>query len=66
MEKINSLVTTDPRSTASDITANWLGIVIDDINMPQLDGLSLLQQQKQQDVELPVVLLTGLVIWLWS
>jgi YesN/AraC family two-component response regulator len=46
MEKINSLVTTDPRSTASDITANWLGIVIDDINMPQLDGLSLLQQQK--------------------
>ncbi|MEH6465489.1 MAG: hypothetical protein V7771_16510 [Shewanella psychromarinicola] len=43
-----------------------MGIAIYDINMPQLDGLSLLQQQKQQDVELPVVLFTGLVIWLWS
>jgi len=34
-------------------------MVISDVNMPLLDGLSLLRQLKQQDSDLPVVLLTG-------
>ncbi|MFT7009882.1 MAG: two-component system C4-dicarboxylate transport response regulator DctD [Colwellia sp.] len=59
LENISALATTDPQSIASHITANWPGIVISDVNMPQLDGLSLLQQLKQQDSDLPVVLLTG-------
>ncbi|MGE6568446.1 sigma-54-dependent transcriptional regulator [Shewanella vesiculosa] len=59
LENIRALATTDPQSISSHITANWPGIVISDVNMPLLDGLSLLQQLKQQDSDLPVVLLTG-------
>ncbi|WP_351018148.1 sigma-54 dependent transcriptional regulator [Shewanella sp. AC91-MNA-CIBAN-0169] len=59
LENINALAITNPQAISSHITANWPGIVISDVNMPQLDGLSLLQQLKQQDSDLPVVLLTG-------
>jgi two-component system C4-dicarboxylate transport response regulator DctD len=59
LENINALAITNPQAISSHITANWPGIVISDVNMPLLDGLSLLQQLKQQDSDLPVVLLTG-------
>ncbi|WP_418357203.1 MULTISPECIES: sigma-54-dependent transcriptional regulator [Shewanella] len=59
LENISALAITDPQSIARYITPNWGGIVISDVNMPQLDGLSLLQQLKQQDNDLPVVLFTG-------
>ncbi|WP_028771824.1 sigma-54-dependent transcriptional regulator [Shewanella waksmanii] len=38
---------------------NWPGIVITDVNMPQMDGVSLLNQLLQRDADLPVILLTG-------
>ncbi len=59
LENISALAITTPQYIANQITANWPGIVISDVNMPQLDGLSLLQQLKKQDNDLPVVLLTG-------
>lgn len=59
LENISALAITNPQYIANQITANWPGIVISDVNMPQLDGLSLLQQLKKQDSDLPVVLLTG-------
>ncbi|ABI72559.1 MULTISPECIES: sigma-54-dependent transcriptional regulator [Shewanella] len=59
LENISALAITNPQYIANQITANWPGIVISDVNMPQLDGLSLLQQLKKQDNDLPVVLLTG-------
>jgi len=46
--------------TALDrINRQFPGIVITDINMPHMDGLSLLQQITNLDSELPVILLTG-------
>ncbi|MBB1488578.1 sigma-54-dependent transcriptional regulator [Oceanospirillum sediminis] len=46
--------------TALDrINRQFPGIVITDINMPHMDGLSLLEQITALDSELPVILLTG-------
>ncbi|WP_282110584.1 sigma-54-dependent transcriptional regulator [Shewanella algicola] len=59
LENISALAITDPHTIVRHITPNWPGIIISDVNMPQLDGLSLLQLLKQQDNDLPVVLLTG-------
>lgn len=46
--------------TALDrLNRRYKGIVISDINMPEMDGISLLQQIHGFDSELPVILLTG-------
>lgn len=41
------------------ITADFEGVVLSDIRMPGRDGFHLLSYAQEQDVELPVVLLTG-------
>ncbi|MFB9887844.1 sigma-54-dependent transcriptional regulator [Balneatrix alpica] len=38
---------------------DWPGVIVTDINMPGLDGLSLQQQVRQLDPDLPVILITG-------
>lgn len=38
---------------------DWPGVVISDINMPKMDGITLMQQVHAFDNEIPVILLTG-------
>lgn len=42
-----------------DINADFTGIVISDIKMPQMDGISFLRRLQKIDRQLPVILITG-------
>lgn len=42
-----------------EITANFEGVIVSDIRMPGRDGFYLLDYARQQDPELPIILLTG-------
>ncbi len=50
-------------SAASDalavLDADFSGIVVSDIRMPQIDGLELFNRVRHQDADLPVILMTG-------
>ncbi|MGL5908263.1 MAG: sigma-54-dependent transcriptional regulator [Shewanella sp.] len=59
LEGIKAIASTEPKGIAKLLDKDWAGMVISDVNMPQLDGISLMQQIHQQDPDLPVVLLTG-------
>ncbi|MBL4830523.1 MAG: sigma-54-dependent Fis family transcriptional regulator [Aliivibrio sp.] len=50
---------TDPLSALEFITPDWAGIVITDMYMPQLSGLELLAKLKEEDPQLPVIMVTG-------
>ncbi|MCY1408647.1 C4-dicarboxylate transport transcriptional regulatory protein DctD [compost metagenome] len=41
------------------LPGHFPGVVITDVRMPGMDGLELLQKLKDQDADLPVILLTG-------
>ncbi|HSX70530.1 MAG TPA: sigma-54 dependent transcriptional regulator, partial [Pseudomonas sp.] len=49
----------DARGVAERIEPDWPGVVVSDIRMPGVDGLHLLQQLRERDAELPVLLITG-------
>lgn len=59
LEGIKAIASTEPKGIAKLLDKDWVGMVISDVNMPQLDGISLMQQIHQRDPDLPVVLLTG-------
>lgn len=59
LEGLKAISSTDPKDIARFLTKDWHGVVISDVNMPQLDGLKLMQQIRYQDPDIPVVLLTG-------
>ncbi|CAG9000004.1 MAG: C4-dicarboxylate transport transcriptional regulatory protein DctD [Candidatus Celerinatantimonas neptuna] len=42
-----------------EIHQQWPGIIITDINMPQMDGLTFMRQALAIDADLPIILLTG-------
>ncbi|GHG66469.1 C4-dicarboxylate ABC transporter [Alishewanella longhuensis] len=42
-----------------ELTENFAGVILTDLNMPEMDGLSVLKAVQQRDADLPVVLLTG-------
>lgn len=48
-----------PTSLLRELSANFAGVILTDLNMPQMDGLSVLKAVQQIDTDLPVVLLTG-------
>lgn len=48
-----------PAKLLQALTADFTGVVITDLNMPEMDGLSVLQEIQRLDSDLPVVLLTG-------
>lgn len=50
---------TDPASLLSQLTPDFAGVIVTDLNMPQQDGLSVLAAILKRDAELPVILLTG-------
>ena len=41
------------------LNADWPGVVVSDISMPGMGGLSFMQQLQQLDSDLPVILITG-------
>ncbi|MGL4612880.1 MAG: sigma-54-dependent transcriptional regulator [Shewanella sp.] len=59
LEGIKAIASTEPKGIAKLLDKDWAGMVISDVNMPQLDGIRLMQQIHQRDPDLPVVLLTG-------
>lgn len=55
--KVMSLA--DARDVVAALPRDWPGVVVTDIRMPGIDGMQLLQQVREQDDELPVLLITG-------
>lgn len=49
----------DPLALLQALPADFAGVVVTDLNMPTLDGLSVVQQLQAKDVDLPVIVLTG-------
>ena len=49
----------DARSALQTINANFDGVVISDIRMPEIDGLQLFRAVQKIDTNIPVVLITG-------
>jgi len=41
------------------VDPNWLGVIITDVRMPDMDGLTLLGKIREKAPELPVIILTG-------
>lgn len=41
------------------LSADWPGVVISDIRMPDMDGMAFLQEARSLDADLPVILITG-------
>lgn len=50
---------TDPTLVTSLLHRNWPGVVVTDMYMPGLSGMELLEQIKDLDPELPVIMITG-------
>jgi len=47
------------KSALRALQRNWPGVVVTDIRMPGMDGLSLMARIKEIDADVPVVLITG-------
>ncbi|MCF4009892.1 sigma-54-dependent transcriptional regulator [Rheinheimera sp. UJ63] len=48
-----------PSALLQALNPNFFGVIVTDLNMPEMDGLSLLQALRASDEDLPVILLTG-------
>ncbi|MGE4262304.1 sigma-54-dependent transcriptional regulator [Shewanella sp.] len=59
LEGIAAKATTQPQEILKSLDRNWMGVAITDVNMPGMDGISVMQQIKQQDADIPVILITG-------
>ncbi|MCL1073798.1 sigma-54-dependent transcriptional regulator [Shewanella dokdonensis] len=59
LEGIAAKASTQPQEILKLLDRNWMGVVITDVNMPGMDGISVMQQIKQQDTDIPVILITG-------
>lgn len=59
LEDINVRCFADGQALIDHLEENWPGVVISDINMPGMDGMTLMKRIHQFDHEIPVILLTG-------
>lgn len=59
LEGISAKASTQPKEILRHLSREWMGVVITDVNMPGMDGISVMQQIKQLDADLPVILITG-------
>ena len=59
LEDYPVLALADARQALVQLTPDFPGVVVTDINMPGMSGLELLQQIKQVDPDIPVILITG-------
>jgi len=49
----------DPTTAIQHIHADWAGVVLLDMYMPQMHGMALLEQIKAVDAGIPVIIITG-------
>lgn len=47
------------QGVVEDLSIDWPGVVVSDINLPGLSGLELFEQVKKIDAEIPFILITG-------
>ncbi len=47
------------KSALTSITEDWPGILVSDVMMPKMNGLTLMEKVKEVDPEIPVILITG-------
>ncbi|WP_417615812.1 sigma-54-dependent transcriptional regulator [Oceanisphaera sp.] len=59
LEDYRVLALADARQALAQLTPDFPGVVVTDINMPDMTGLELLQQIKRVDPDIPVILITG-------
>ncbi|GGB44092.1 C4-dicarboxylate ABC transporter [Oceanisphaera marina] len=59
LEDYRVLTLAEGRQALAQLTPDFPGVVVTDINMPGMTGLELLQQIKQLDSDIPVILITG-------
>lgn len=59
IEDIPALVAADGVQALEHIQLDWPGVVVTDINMPNMDGMALLTAIRQIDDSIPVIMLTG-------
>lgn len=48
-----------PAALLARLSPHFAGVILTDLNMPQMDGLSVLSAVQKLDTDLPVILLTG-------
>jgi two-component system C4-dicarboxylate transport response regulator DctD len=49
----------EPKCALELLSAEFPGILLSDVKMPEMDGLELLRLTRERDADLPVILLTG-------
>lgn len=59
LEGISAKASIQAKEILRHLSRDWMGVVITDVNMPGMDGISVMQQIKQLDADLPVILITG-------
>ncbi|MDF0535694.1 sigma-54-dependent Fis family transcriptional regulator [Shewanella yunxiaonensis] len=59
LEGISAKSSTQPQDILKLLDRNWMGVVITDVNMPGMDGISVMHQIQQRDADIPVILITG-------
>lgn len=47
------------KDALSHITEDWPGVLVSDVMMPKMNGLTLMEKVKEVDPEIPVILITG-------
>lgn len=48
-----------PRRALQGLNAEWPGVIVSDVRMPEMDGFALLEAVREIDDDIPVVLITG-------
>ncbi|MGB1092992.1 MAG: sigma-54-dependent transcriptional regulator, partial [Oceanobacter sp.] len=59
IEGFDTLTAENGKDALAKLPDGWGGIVVTDINMPEMDGMELLRQLRLKDPDMPVILLTG-------
>jgi two-component system C4-dicarboxylate transport response regulator DctD len=59
LEGIPALAVSQPKPLIEQLNLNWPGVLISDVNMPELSGISLMLSLIAKDKDLPIILLTG-------
>ena len=49
----------EAQDALSSISKDWPGVLVSDVMMPKMDGLTLMEKVKAIDPEIPVILITG-------
>lgn len=58
-EGYSVLATADAQQIAAQIPPDWVGVVLCDVMLPHISGLTVLKQIMQLDPKIPVIMITG-------